>query len=290
MYHSIPAIRPQTAIQNILLMRKQFKLTLALSIAIACLVHCTRNGVQADTAGFQALPLNAPAPAANPQSPQKIALGRLLFWDPILSGGKDVACASCHHPFSGYADGLDLAIGSNGVGTGAARHFALPNDIAFTRRNSATIINTAFNGIDVQGQVDPSTAPMFFDKRVQSLEAQSAEPIKTLEEMCGHYFTGAASLDSVIKRLQNIPEYVQLFADAFGPGAPTTDKLAKALASFERTIIANHSPYDRYIRGDAAAMTAAQIRGMKAFQDNGCHQCHNGPMFSDYQLHVLSAG
>ena len=134
---------------------------------------------------ISALPQTVKAPADNPQTPKKVALGRLLFWDPILSGKKDVACATCHHPRLGYAEDLDISIGVNGVGLGARRRFAPGNTIPFVKRNSQTILNTAFNGIDQSGQYDPAAAPMFWDLRAKSLETQALEPIKSFEEMRG---------------------------------------------------------------------------------------------------------
>src|SRR5437868_2247024 len=128
-------------------MRKKIITLLVFSTLVLVLVNCTKGGLLAGLNGFTALPSQVPSPAANPQTPEKIALGRLLFWDPILSGNKDVACASCHHASLHYTDNLDLAIGSNGVGLGAQRHFSSPNDIAFTKRNTPTIVNVAFNGI-----------------------------------------------------------------------------------------------------------------------------------------------
>lgn len=267
-------------------MQKKFRLLAVLVFLVAALVHCSKNTDA--TADFKALPLTVPAPTDNPQTPQKIALGKALFWDPVLSGGKDVACATCHHPSLGYADGLDLSIGVNGQGLGTARHFLLPNNIPFAKRNSFSIINTAFNGMTADGACDAATSAMFFDNRVRSLEAQSVEPMKSLEEMRGTALSSPAILDSVVQRLQRIPQYVQLFNEAFGTASVSAQNIGKAIASFERTIIANHSPYDEYIRGNASAMTATQVQGMKAFAASGCNKCHSGPMFSDYQLHVLS--
>src|SRR5688500_1997468 len=91
----------------------------------------------------QPLPLRVSAPADNPATPAKIALGRLLFWDPILSGPRDVACASCHHPRFGYAENRDISIGVNGVGLGEDRRFSSGNTIPFVKRNSQTILNVA---------------------------------------------------------------------------------------------------------------------------------------------------
>ena len=133
----------------------------------------------------EALPRVARAPADNPGNPDKVALGRLLFWDPILSGHNDVACATCHHPQFGYAEDRDLSIGVNGAGLGSARRFAARNAIPFVKRNSQTILNTAFNGIDEAGGHSPADAPMFWDVRAHGLEAQALEPLKAFEEMRG---------------------------------------------------------------------------------------------------------
>lgn len=168
-----------------------------------------RNRFEGPIADFPltALPREFATPPDNPQSPEKVELGRLLFWDPILSGNQQVACATCHHPDFGYAEDLDLSIGVDGAGLGGDRRFVSPNPIPFVKRNSQTILNTAFNGIDLEGEYDPATAPMFWD--------------------------------------------------------------------------------DRYMRGETNAMTSLQIRGMRRFEQVGCINCHNGPMFSDYELRVL---
>jgi cytochrome c peroxidase len=237
---------------------------------------------------FSALPLSVEAPADNPTTPAKVALGRLLFWDPILSGNKDVACASCHHPRFGYAENRDLAIGVNGVGLGARRRFASPNAIPFVKRNSQTILNTAFNGIGQNGRYAPETAPMFWDMRASGLEGQALEPIKAFEEMRGNAYPEDKAVATVVERLNAIPEYAALFAGAFGGGnAVNAENLAKALAAFERSLVANNAPFDRYMRGERNAMTLAQLEGMRRFVRVGCAECHNGPMFSDYKPHVL---
>ena len=235
-----------------------------------------------------ALPEAVAAPPDNPQTPEKVELGRLLFWDPILSGNRRVACATCHHPRFGYAENLDLSIGVDGAGLGEARRFVAADPIPFVKRNSQTILNTAFNGIDLQGNYDPATAPMFWDGRARGLEAQSLLPILTFDEMRGHTYAEEDAVATVVARLAAIPEYRSLFAGAFEGAAPVSaENLGKALAAFQRSLIANNSPYDRYMRGEADAMTPLQIRGMRQFQREGCINCHNGPMFSDYQLRVL---
>jgi cytochrome c peroxidase len=123
---------------------------------------------------------------------------------------------------------------------------------------------------------------------VRSLEAQSLEPIKALEEMRGPNHRDADILPLVVGRLAGNDEYRRLFAEAFGGReAVTTVNLGRALAAYERTLVAANSPFDRYMRGEMTAMTPIQIQGMQRFERIGCVNCHNGPMLSDYQTHVL---
>ncbi|MBI4886037.1 MAG: cytochrome-c peroxidase [Acidobacteria bacterium] len=247
--------------------------------------------LSADAGGQEigpALPRTARAPADNPTTPAKVALGRLLFWDPILSGPRDVACATCHHPQFGYAENRDLSVGVTGVGLGHRRRFASRGDIPFVKRNSQTVLNVAFNGTDEAGGYDPAAAPMFWDVRARSLEAQALEPLKALEEMRGHTYAEEQAVDAVVARLDANAEYRRLFAAAFGGGGTATAaNLGRALAAFQRSLVAADAPFDRYMRGDRGAMTDAQVRGMGRFERIGCIRCHKGPMFSDYQTHVL---
>ena len=235
-----------------------------------------------------ALPEKVLSPADNPITSEKVELGRLLFYDPILSGNKDVACVTCHHPSHAYAEFRDLSVGVNGVGLGSKRAFKTPNDIPFTKRNSHTVLNTAFNGMDRFGNYNPQNAPMFWDGRVSSLEAQAIEPLKALEEMRGHDFTEESILTEITSRLNGIPAYLQLFQDAFHTeDAVTIENLGKAIAAFERTLVTNNSRFDAYKRGDEDAISQSEKHGLELFIDVGCAFCHNGPMFSDYQMHVL---
>jgi len=234
-----------------------------------------------------------PVPADNPTTPAKVELGRLLFWDPILSGEKDVACATCHHPSRGYADGRDLSLGAGAIGFAEGRRDASGGRIPIVPRNAPTIINAAFNGFTErnEGDVDPLTAPMLWDNRLQSLEAQALDPLLTRSEMRGDAYPEQAALDSVVARLRGIPDYVRLFQSAF-PGAKpiTPDNLGKAIAAFERTIVASNSRFDRYVQGDEQALTQLEKRGLFLFTRVGCYRCHSGAMFSDFQLHVLGVG
>lgn len=236
---------------------------------------------------FAALPKTVRSPEDNPASAEKELLGRLLFYDPILSGNRDVACATCHHPDHGYAEFLDLSIGVNGNGLGSKRGFNTPNDIPFVKRNAHTVLNTAFNGIDTQNKYAPKTAPMFWDDRAKSLENQALEPIKVLEEMRGRNYSETDILNEVVTRLQNIPEYQKLFNDAFGGEAINMKNVSKAIAAFERTLLANNSRFDEFMRGDSDALSISEKDGFELFKKVGCANCHNGPMFSDYKPHVL---
>ncbi|HJO37471.1 MAG: cytochrome c peroxidase [Vicinamibacterales bacterium] len=125
---------------------------------------------------------------------------------------------------------------------------------------------------------------MFWDNRVRSLEAQVLEPLKALEEMRGMAYAEDAAVDRVVARLQAIPEYVSLFAAAFGSGPIVADHLVSAIAEFERSLVAMNSPFDRFRAGDTEALSEQQRRGMETFDDVGCDRCHEGVMFSDFDL------
>ncbi|MEM9605072.1 MAG: cytochrome c peroxidase [Pseudomonadota bacterium] len=228
---------------------------------------------------FTSLPENGPV-----VNPLEAALGRDLFWDPILSGNRDVACATCHLPEHGYTDGQFRSIGVGGSGRGANRV------VGHTRRvprNAQSVLNTAWQGIDVLGNVDPTTAPMFWDNRVTTLEAQALEPIRSREEMRGDNFTVAQMEAEVVNRLNGIAAYSTAFNTAFGSAPITLEQVGRALAAFQRTLVANNAPFDRWMRGEPNAMTPNQLSGMVEFAASGCADCHSGPLFSDHQLRVL---
>ncbi len=241
-----------------------------------------------DISVLGALPLTVPVPEDNPMTSEKTELGKLLFFDPILSGNKDVACATCHHPEYGFAESLEISIGVNGSGLGLSRAFNQPNDIPFVKRNSQTVVNTAFNGLTNGEPKVGSQAPMFWDLRVKSLENQALEPIKALEEMRGHAYEQSDALDKVLSRLKQIAEYRQLFKEAFGAeNAITKENLGKAIAAYERTIIGNNSRFDQYMRGNHSILSHNELDGLNLFLKDGCTKCHHGPMFSDFKTHVM---
>lgn len=238
-------------------------------------------------------------------NPAAVRLGRLLFWDPVLSGNRDTACATCHHPDFAYADGRDLSRGTGSVGLGPRRIDMSKGQVPVVKRNSPTILNVAFNGLDddedddddgrrrrrrfggTPQTLDQARAPMFWDSRVQSLEAQALEPLKALEEMRGHAYPEAEAVDTVVARISSIPEYVALFREAFGPGTRVDGpRIGDAIAAFERSLVAMNSPVDRFRAGDFDALTPQQRRGLETFDEVGCDRCHDGPMFSDFDHHA----
>jgi cytochrome c peroxidase len=233
-----------------------------------------------------ALPSTAPEPADNRTTPAKVALGRLLFFDPVLSATKDTACATCHHPEHGWADGRATPLGVHAQGLGPTRRLAKGVIFLPLRRNTPSLLNVAFNGLTLGKIHDPAHAPMFWDNRVESLETQALAPIRSREEMRGDICAEAGALRSMEQRLQAIVSYREQFQSVFHADVSAT-RVAQALAAFERTLIVTDTPFDRYMRGDASAMTAQQKQGMEAFQNAGCTQCHNGPMLSDFKLHAI---
>jgi len=264
-------------------------------MAVVCLLAasaaCSNDGggdpVTTDATGaLAAVPV--PYPPDNVASAAKVDLGRLLFWDPILSGNEDIACATCHHPDHAYTDGRATSIGTGGTGLGPARVVAsdTPHE---TTRNAMTILDVAWNGRSASGEVAAVDAPMFWDDRAHSLEMQARGPTSVLDEMRGPSFDETTIFDEIVRRLGAIPEYVTRFQAAFGAAPITADAVTQAIATFERTLVDTNSSYDRYVGGDASALTAEQLHGLQEFGRAGCTGCHTGPMFSDYQLHRVAA-
>lgn len=281
-------------------LKKLYSISVSLVVVVSIFVACSGNEDKYQLATnrkgsvslgrIDALPKDVVHPQSNPFSKEKARLGRLLFYDPILSGEKDVSCASCHHPEFGYAENIELSIGVGGKGLGLNRISSRLSEIPFTKRNSPSVLNTAFNGIESDKPYDPMTAPMFWDLRSKSLEDQSLHPIRQFEEMRGPGIEQTDMLNVVVDRLKAIPEYRALFKKAFKTEDAITDEnLAKAIACFERTLVANNSRFDQYMRGDEKAISVSEKDGLELFMNAGCARCHNGPMFSDYKVHVIAA-
>jgi cytochrome c peroxidase len=217
---------------------------------------------------YPALVVPPDNPAPTDAKDARVELGRLLFFDPVLSGGNDVSCATCHHPDLGFADGRGLSMGKGGKGLGAER---TGGDVI--RRGAPTIWNATFNH------------KQFWDGRADTLEDQAMGPITNEHEM-------AENPENLVKELKAIPEYVQKFDAAFnkkdGAGV-TIDHVVKAIASFERTLTANNSPFDKFVAGDHGALTAAQKRGFNLFRSGKtrCFECHGVPTFANRDFKII---
>ena len=201
---------------------------------------------------WQALPAKAPEPAANPTTPAKVELGKMLYHDPRLSSNGVLSCNSCHNVMGAGDDNRSGSIGVKDQVGG---------------RSAPTVYNSAFSSVQ------------FWDGRAPSLEEQARGPVTNPGEM------GMKSWDDVVARLKAMPEYNKAFAAAFsGENSVTADNAVKAIAVYERTLITPNSPYDKYVKGDKAALTEQQVRGMNTFAEVGCVGCHSGPAFNGPQL------
>lgn len=209
------------------------------------------------------MPKAMPAPADNPTTPQRVALGEKLFFDARLSIHGRTSCSSCHLPERGWADGVPRSL----------RFMGQP-----TPRNSPSVVNAGF-----------SETAYNWDGRNKSLEQQATGS----QGVNGATGGGAkeAGLEDPnlgIERIKGIAGYRELFAAAY-PGEPVTQATAgKAIAAFERTLISRNTPFDRWVEGDANAMTASQVNGLRVFLDparGNCATCHAAPHFSDKGFH-----
>ena len=193
-------------------------------------------------------PVAIPFPDGNPYSAQKAALGKMLFFDPLLSRSRTVSCATCHNPSLSWGDGLARAVGEDPKG--------LP-------LRAPTLIDVAF------------TEPLGWDGKFKDIESVTFGPI-----------TGRANMNltesELIDRLSATTGYADAFASAYGDGAITRSRIEAALATFQRTIVAGESPFDRWIMGDEIAISAGAKRGFEIFNGKArCANCHSGPSFTD---------
>ena len=263
---------------------------LAVLLTMACATRAAEIAAVPAEMRLEPLPAHAPEPADNPSNPAKIALGRLLFFDPILSATQTVACATCHHPKFAWADARTTPLGVGGSGLGPARVLGESAGVAPLMRNVPSLLNVGFSGVVAGVKHDPKSAPMFWDARVQGLEAQALHPIRSHDEMRGNRCEESEAVAAAVSRVQQIAEYRTLFAKAFPKShdtAVSADNLTKAIASFERTLVAGNSPFDRHLGDAGPPLTVAQEHGLKVFQTAGCIHCHGGPMFSDFKLHFI---
>ena len=197
-------------------------------------------------------------PIDNPQTVEGIALGKQLFFDPILSADQSLACASCHSPQNAFTDSAPFSVGIDGsIGT----------------RNSMPLFNLAWNYDE----------RFFWDGRVFSLEHQALEPVTNPIEMANTWVT-------VVQRLSEHPDYPALFQAAFGEAAISKELVTKALAQFERILISSNSKFDRYLLG-IETLTPQEQNGLDVFMDEergDCFHCHgnpNNPLWTDNLFH-----
>ena len=249
---------------------------------------------------LESLPKTIRYPPKNRPFPERVALGRLLFFDPILSGERDVACATCHHPDLAWADGRQLPVG---VAGGHYHPFALGPDrvpgtsaitdepVGLTPRNAPTVLNTAFNGYFSPHAEFLSL--QFWDGRVENgLEEQALKPPTSRVEMAGDAYSEKEALEMVVARLGAVPEYWSLFNQAFpetpsGEDPVSAENLGFALAAFQRELVTPDAPFDLFCEGVDDALTPAQLRGIDLFFGKAaCGTCHMGPMLSNFDFHV----
>lgn len=205
------------------------------------------------------IPAQAPAPPDNPITEEKVALGRQLFFDPRLSRDGTVSCHTCHRLLEGPApadgaDGLATSVGVFGHRGG---------------RNAPTVLNAGLR------------SALFWDGRARSLEEQAKGPLVNPVEMA------MPDGDAVVAALEAIPGYRAAFTEAFAAERPaggsrriTLDEVAKAIATYERTLMTPDAPFDRFLRGDEGALSPQARRGWARFRSLGCLGCHGAATFS----------
>lgn len=194
------------------------------------------------------------APPNNPPSSAKILLGKMLYFDVRLSADNTVSCATCHDPARGWSDAGPTSKGIRGQMGG---------------RRAPPVSNAAYMPLQ------------FWDGRAPSLEEQAKGPIQNPIEMGNTH-------ETMIRTVNHIPGYVQLFRSVYGEGPMTVQQVADAIAAFERTVVTTDSRFDRYMRGDHQALTPLEQQGLEIFNGKGhCTACHWGPNFSDGRFHNL---
>ncbi|MDA2933044.1 photosynthetic protein synthase I [Acidobacteria bacterium AH-259-D05] len=197
-----------------------------------------------------------PLPAlAQKPDPEQVALGKLLFFDPRLSGDSTVSCSSCHDPSKGWTDGLPLSKG-------------YPGSLYF--RNTPTVLNAVHGGY------------LYWDGRLPASDLPTLVRDHISE---AHFMQADGRL--VIEQLRQVPTYENGFKKAFG-GEPTYGRILNAVTAFLQTLSSHDVPFDRYLRGETGAISDAARRGLELFEGKaGCSRCHSGPMLSDGSFHNL---
>lgn len=197
---------------------------------------------------------SVPIPQQNPQAPEKVELGKKLFFDRRLSGDGTMSCSSCHDPEMAYTDGLEISL-------------SYPTTRNW--RNSPTLINVAFQKF------------LFHDGRAGSLEDQALFPMMSAFEL-------NQNLDFLEEEIRSVPEYVESFRKVFGDPDVTRQRIAMSIAAFERTLISEDAPLDRHLKGDKKALSSEALKGYDIFMGKGkCSECHHGANLVDDKFHSL---
>ena len=220
------------------------------SLCLLMLAAVSTTAIAADElmvsaqAQFKPIPTTPPTLPGNEATPPKVELGKMLYFDPRISASHAISCNSCHNVGMAGVDSEETSIGHKWQRGG---------------RNAPTVLNAVFN------------TAQFWDGRAKDLEEQAGGPMVNPIEM-------ASPKEHVAEQLMAIPGYVAAFKAAF-PADPKPVTLAnaqKAIAVFEATLITPNAPFDRYLRGDAAALSQAQKEGLQLFMNKGCAACHSG--------------
>ena len=233
-------------------------------LSVAVLVAVAAWSAAAAAGGYVPTPLvlrevfgrlgPVPVPEDNPMTAAKVALGKRLFEDPLLSGDGSLSCESCHLADSGYTVPAPLSPAFTSK---------------FERRNAPTLINVGF------------TLPLIWDGRAGALDEQ---PLGSLENVL--HLNNDAGL--AVEQLKADADYPALFAAAFDGGGITALRIGQAIGAFERTLVFDDSPFDRYMAGDRDALGEAEKLGLGLFmRDARCITCHFGPTLTDNQFHAI---
>lgn len=193
---------------------------------------------------FKPIPNSPPELENNPMTPEKVELGKMLYFEPRLSASNLISCNTCHNLGTGGVDIQETSVG-HGWQKGP--------------RNAPTVLNSVFN------------IAQFWDGRAKDLAEQAKGPVQATVEM-------SSTPDRVVTTLNSMPQYVDQFKKVFpkDQDAVSFDNTVKAIEAFEATLLTPNSRFDRYLKGDQQALSAAEKEGLKLFIDKGCASCHNG--------------
>ncbi len=198
-------------------------------------------------------PDDIPFPTENPYRHDVAVLGKMLFFDPRLSGSQNISCSTCHNPSFGWATPVH----------------PVPNELNEIRRHAPSIVNAAW------------IQPLFWDGRAPTLEEQAIGPIEDPNEM-------ASDFNTIIRRLHKVRKYREWFESAFPGEGISKDTIVAALATYQRTIVSGISSFDRWLAGDPHAISEEAKRGFALFRGRGqCMECHEGWLFTNNGMHDI---